>query len=404
MHIFGKLSEDMRRTRAAAVLAAVLIGLIAAAPAVAVQRKMVRDFPQNTYCPIHFGKQVEADDEGKCVSVLLTGPTRVRTDPDLPGQEALTFTATAPTTFVTFSTCSNGTVLNPGAGAKLDNFAVVRADVFRVQQIDRRDPSVPPVRRAPLGEFATGGCYQHNGTCQNLVGSVVEPALVSACGPANASCPFGDDFEDTALSHCRWRLSGNAEIDGTTKELVLARVADPDPPPPCSGAVITVDNLTPGESYILDFDWRAEEIGQGGQGLITVDIGPPPSTSFFTVPPCRVLDTRNPVGPSGGPALFTGQSRVVAIAGSCGIPPDATAVALNLTATQASTDGHLRLYPADTHLSLISALNYLAGQTRANNAVLGLSACGALAVFASHPLGTPSGTVHAIIDVTGYFR
>jgi hypothetical protein len=47
-----------------------------------------------------------------------------------------------------------------------------------------------------------------------------------------------------------------------------------------------------------------------------------------------------------------------------------------------------------------STLNYAAGQTRANNAVVGLSASGALAVRCSQA----AGTVHAILDVTGYFE
>jgi len=41
---------------------------------------------------------------------------------------------------------------------------------------------------------------------------------------------------------------------------------------------------------------------------------------------------------------------------------------------------YVRLYPADQAAPPTSTLNYVAGQTRANNAIVGLSASGTLAV------------------------
>jgi hypothetical protein len=121
--------------------------------------------------------------------------------------------------------------------------------------------------------------------------------------------------------------------------------------------------------------------------------------NFFSLPPCRVLDTRNAAGPYGGPALGAGQSRTFTFAGRCGIPASATAVALNVTVTQPSALGHLALYPVGV-ATAVSSLNYRAGQTRANNAVVALSAAGQLVVRS----GQTSGTAHVIVDVTGYFE
>jgi hypothetical protein len=45
-------------------------------------------------------------------------------------------------------------------------------------------------------------------------------------------------------------------------------------------------------------------------------------------------------------------------------------------------------------------VNFLSGQTRANNAVVGLSPEGDLSILATQA----SGTVHAILDVVGYFE
>jgi hypothetical protein len=122
--------------------------------------------------------------------------------------------------------------------------------------------------------------------------------------------------------------------------------------------------------------------------------------SFFTLAPCRVLDTRDPAGLYGGPALGAGQSRAFTLAGRCGIPASATAVAVNLTVTQPSAQGNLRLYPADQAVPSTSSLNYMPGQTRANNAIVGLSPSGALAVRCTQA----SGTAHVVLDVTGYFE
>src|SRR5260370_23571828 len=45
---------------------------------------------------------------------------------------------------------------------------------------------------------------------------------------------------------------------------------------------------------------------------------PPPPPLFYTLAPCRVIDTRNPAGPYGGPALLSEATRVFSMAGQCG--------------------------------------------------------------------------------------
>jgi uncharacterized repeat protein (TIGR01451 family) len=130
----------------------------------------------------------------------------------------------------------------------------------------------------------------------------------------------------------------------------------------------------------------------------------PPSTAgrFFTLTPCRVVDTRAGSGaPIGGPALQAQIPRTFALAGRCGVPATARAVSLNVTVTSPGADGNLRLYPAGLTVPLVSTLNYVTGQTRANNAVVVLNGSGELAVFAGQSTGT---TVEVIIDVNGYFE
>lgn len=86
-----------------------------------------------------------------------------------------------------------------------------------------------------------------------------------------------------------------------------------------------------------------------------------------------MLDTRDPAGPVGGPALAAGVDRFFTLVGRCLVPRDELAVSANVTITQPNTLGHVTVYPAGTAIPLASNLNFRAGQTRANNAILPLS-------------------------------
>ena len=101
---------------------------------------------------------------------------------------------------------------------------------------------------------------------------------------------------------------------------------------------------------------------------------PPPGLVFHTVEPCRVVDT----WAGGGGPVVAGVDRTFTIAGTCGVPATARAISLNLAVTQPTASGNVRLYPADAAVPTVSSINYASGQTRSNNAVVGLSAAGEL--------------------------
>jgi subtilisin family serine protease len=124
---------------------------------------------------------------------------------------------------------------------------------------------------------------------------------------------------------------------------------------------------------------------------------------FYTVAPCRVIDTRRPNGTFGGPPLAgNGATRDFPISSQCGIPADAQAVALNVTVVVATAAGDLRLFPTGTPAPASSAINFRAARTRANNVLLSLT---------GNPLGSftvqcdiPGGSTHMLVDVVGYFK
>ncbi|HZF13106.1 MAG TPA: glycoside hydrolase family 44 protein [Thermoanaerobaculia bacterium] len=134
--------------------------------------------------------------------------------------------------------------------------------------------------------------------------------------------------------------------------------------------------------------------------LAVLDLGTP-AAAFYTVTPCRLLDTRNPTGPYGGPALAANGERTWNLAGQCGIPAAAQAVAINLTITSPTQGGDLRVFPGGS-VPVVSFLNWSAGQIRTNNAVLPLSTDGN-AAFSVH-LDMGGGTAQLLADVVGYFQ
>ena len=121
-------------------------------------------------------------------------------------------------------------------------------------------------------------------------------------------------------------------------------------------------------------------------------------SAFYTVAPCRIVDTRNTAGPLGGPAIGPGQVRALAVGGRCGISSSAEAVAVNITVVTPTAGGHLTLAPTGATQPSTSTINFRAGQVRANNAVLPLGTAGGVTVFSGSP-----GDVHVIVDVTGFF-
>jgi acetyl esterase/lipase len=127
----------------------------------------------------------------------------------------------------------------------------------------------------------------------------------------------------------------------------------------------------------------------------------PGPAGFYPLPPCRLVDTRGPAGPWGAPSLAAGEIRIFPASGACGIPPDATALSVNLTAVGAAAAGHLLLFEPGAPLPATSTLNLRAGQTRANNGIYPLLGRPSALAVAS---GLAAGTVDVVIDVNGYFR
>lgn len=136
-----------------------------------------------------------------------------------------------------------------------------------------------------------------------------------------------------------------------------------------------------------------------GIGQIVMSTAPAPPLQFFTVIPCRVLDTRTATGPSGGPALAAGAIRTFPVANICNIASSARAIVANLTVTNAGADGSLQAYAGGDPPPTSNSLSFRAGVTRANNGIIRLGADGSVAIWCLSTQGTD-----VILDVTGFFE
>jgi hypothetical protein len=118
--------------------------------------------------------------------------------------------------------------------------------------------------------------------------------------------------------------------------------------------------------------------------------------SFYPVAPCRISDTRNSVGPLGGPGLAAGKPRTIPVGSACGIPAGASAYSLNYTAIPSGPLGYLTTWPTGTPMPLVSTLNALNGAVTANAAIVPASPAGSVDVFATND-------TDLVVDINGYF-
>jgi hypothetical protein len=119
--------------------------------------------------------------------------------------------------------------------------------------------------------------------------------------------------------------------------------------------------------------------------------------NFVGIPPCRLVDTRNPTGTFGGPSLppLTERSFPV-LSASCGIPATATGYSLNVTVVPIGFLGYLTIWPTGVTRPLASTVNSYLGVAVANAALVVAGTSGAVSVYATN-------TTDVILDIDGYF-
>ena len=124
--------------------------------------------------------------------------------------------------------------------------------------------------------------------------------------------------------------------------------------------------------------------------------------TFNGVTPVRILDTRVGTGGFHAP-LGAGQSLALQVAGFGGVPTMTdqiapTAAVINVTVTDTTSQSYLTVYPSGSALPLASDLNWPAGATVPNLALVKLGADGKIIIYNGY------GTVDVIVDVVGWYN
>ncbi|ROP37092.1 Ig-like domain-containing protein [Saccharothrix texasensis] len=247
-----------------------------------------------------------------------------------------------------------------------------------------------------------------------MVRSLVVAALLAGAVTATAPSPAEARAEGTAPVGVSVELSTSPVPVGTAVRATA--VVDPTEPDPTEvgGTVrFTVDGTPVGNPVALvggqatavlppaavgahrvgavyggDQRFAAGDAGPGAKLVVT----PAGSSRFVALPPARVLDTRDGTGRAGGrPAAGT------TVRFHPGVPGGATAVALNVTVTDAAGPGHVTAWSGEGTRPATSNLNVeRAGDTIANLVVVPLSAGGDVGLHTTT-------TADLIADVAGYF-
>jgi len=151
----------------------------------------------------------------------------------------------------------------------------------------------------------------------------------------------------------------------------------------CATAIALPGLLVDGVSHAAPVERTAQARVEQAMGT---------ATRLQPVAPCRVFDSR--LDPNAG--RLDSSTWRVQLAGRCGVPADARAVAISLVGTNVGGQGFLSVWPSGSTRPDISNLNFDRMNTIANSAVVQLGEAGSVDVFSFAP-------ADVVIDVTAAF-
>jgi hypothetical protein len=174
-----------------------------------------------------------------------------------------------------------------------------------------------------------------------------------------------------------------------------------------SGTVVTLTAVAAAGANFAG--WSGEGCSGLGACQVTMSVARRVEAMFVvttamtavSVTPCRVLDTRVTSGDSAAwPALAPQSRRVFSLLGKCGLPSGAKAFFGNLTVVNGAAEGDLQVIGGHLTSTSTSSMWIPLTRARANNAHVQLSIDGLQTISV---INTTTGTVHFILDISGYY-
>jgi hypothetical protein len=142
----------------------------------------------------------------------------------------------------------------------------------------------------------------------------------------------------------------------------------------------------------LNLDGSPDLVLANSSGALTLMNSVRGPLDFYTLNPCRIVDTRT------GSPLAGGATTFFSVSGNCSVPTTARVVSANVTVVHPTEAGHITMFAGEMKSTPTSIINFGPGAVRANNAFLLLDgSCGA-------NVNLSAGTSDFVIDVNGYFQ
>jgi len=205
-------------------------------------------------------------------------------------------------------------------------------------------------------------------------------------------------------------ITGNLTVTGQTKAGYVALTTTSESAPTTSTINFPVgDNRANGVTTPLGAGgtlwavYRSNPAGGTTQlvfdvtGYFTADAT---GTTYVSLVPARILDTRSNVGLTGPFASHV--ARTFQVTGQGGVPAFASAITGNLTVTDQTAGGYVALTTTATNNPSTSTLNFPIADNRANGVTSPLGAGGSLS--ATYGAAASGDTTALILDVTGFFH
>jgi hypothetical protein len=200
----------------------------------------------------------------------------------------------------------------------------------------------------------------------------------------------------------------NLTAVGATRTTWVAAWPDGTTRPTVSTLNVSNKNATPNLAVIpIGTDGKIDLYNAAGTTNLFGDISgyfaPSTGSMLSTAGPCRVFDTRSGSGNCAGSTavaaapVAAGHTLTVTVAGVAGVPVDATAVVMNLTAVGATRSTWVAAWPDGTARPTVSTLNLANANATPNLAIIPIGSDGKIDLY------NAAGSVNLLGDISGYF-
>ncbi|HET6910782.1 MAG TPA: Ig-like domain repeat protein [Mycobacteriales bacterium] len=269
----------------------------------------------------------------------------------------------------------------------------VGATILCVAQLDTNAQATCPANNAPVGTDTVSGQYGgdsmftgSSGTTTETVSKANTSTTVTAqpgSVTSGQTVTYSATVSDTSPSSTG-TPTGTVQFTIGSTMLCTATLT--------SGHASCMANNAPGGTDSVTGTYSGDGNFNTSVGGTTVTVAQA-AGGFVSEAPNRVLDTRNGTGATGP----VGAGQTVTLDLSQAVPSSATAVALNVTAVNASTSTFVTVWPDGQSRPTASNLNVGVGQTIANLVIVQLGQGQKVDLF------NQRGSLDLVADLGGYF-